>query len=83
MGKSKTVGNIHLLEAEKKYNKEMLMSDIENVLFPVWDDRSEYSIKVDVKKGIYREIINTLYHGKMLNISEVQNQIKYFKEREE
>lgn len=87
MGKSKTIGNIHLLTNEKttikKYDREEMMKNIEEVLYPYWKEKSQISILLTDKMRCWTELLKILYHGKMLNISEIQNQIEYVRGKNE
>lgn len=62
---------------EKRLKQENLLSNIENILFPVWLDRSKLSIQVDKHYECWREVLLFLYHAKALNLQALYNQIEY------
>lgn len=77
MGKSKHVGNVKLLIADPKIEKQELFEGIENKLIPIWLEKSNVAYTLDEKKTeCWKELLNTLYKSKMLNIREVWNKIK-------
>lgn len=83
MGKSKTIGTIHIAVTDKKLDREELFDAIETNLFPIWEEKSGIAIRLTTKYECWRELIGILYHNKMLNIAETYNQLKYQKEKEE
>lgn len=65
------------IKREKRLKQDNLLSNIENILFPVWLDKSKVSIQVDKHCECWREILLFLYHAKALNLQELYNQIEY------
>ena len=82
MGKSKTVGNKKFIiniqpksktEEEKRQEREKLFEDIDNVLIPKMLEKSKVTYTLDEKKReCYKELIETLYYSKALNITNLK-----------
>lgn len=87
MGKSKTIGNLHITinkktDEEKREEREKLFEDINNYLMIGWLERSEV-LNISNEKIVkcYRELIKYLYQAKVLNIPVIRELID--KERQQ
>lgn len=80
MGKSKTIGTIHIAVANKKFDRDNLFEDVATNIYPALLNKSEImGISNNKMMECWHELLKYLYKSKALNIPELINQINYYK----